>query len=753
MKFLLAIFGILANAEVSAQHFFQGKVVDKSGKAIAAVSINIDKGKIMLLSNIAGEFSFQYPTKPFYIQLSHIGFVTQKLQVKDSLPAHIILQINPALLDEAFVEAFERNAANKNIAAPMGNIHQVQINRLGTGSLLQSVNNIPGVKMDERSPGSYRLGIRGNLLRSTFGVRNVKIYWNGMPFTDASGSTNFNAVAPSLISSIEIIKGPSGSMYGAGTGGAVLLKSVTPSLTENNYLSLAASAGSYGAFSGNAQLVFSKKNSTAFSIAHQQANGYRNHSAMQRNVILFTSSYHLSNNRKLNSLVFVSHLFYETPGGLTEVELAVNPRQARPAAGIFQSAETQKASINLKTVYAMFSQEWQMKKGFKNTTGIYGSYTNFVNPTIRNYEDKYEKGAGARTIFINTGKNFDGVFGAEIQKGFFSASVFDNHAGNKANLQYHDYIQSWQANLFAQATYMFKGNWQLLAGLSFNHFYLGYKRITSNPIAKDGSNFSPQWVPRISLMKIWESLSIYASVSKGYSPPGIDEVHAGDDRFNKTLNAEKSLNYELGFKAKLINNQLWLNMSGYYFRLKNTIVGRRDSSGGDFYLNAGATRQTGLECAVKYQPVINGYGWVKSILLNVNFSNIKARFTHYQQGITKYDGNKITGTAPTVLSANADFVFSNNIYLNCTYSYTGKVPLNDANSVFAPAYNLLFAKLGYNCIIANTDTDFFLSINKSMNNPYGLGNDLNAAGKRYFNPSAPWMLNAGLKMKIGLNSH
>ena len=750
MKYLLAFLWVFVHAGAMAQYFFQGKVVDESGKAIPAVSINIGIEKTMLLANNAGEFSFQYPTKPFFIQLSHIGYVTQKIQVKDSLPARIILQIDPAILDEAFVQAFERNANNNNIAAPIGNIHQVQIIRLGTGNLLQSVNNIPGVKMDERSPGSYRLGIRGNLLRSTFGVRNVKVYWNGLPFTDASGSTNFNAVAPAVISSIEIIKGPSGSMYGAGTGGAVLLKSGAPSLTENNSISVAASAGSYGTFSGNAQVILSKKNTTTFSIAHQQANGYRNHSAMKRDVALFTGSFHLSNNRKLNSLVFISHLFYETPGGLTEAELTANPRQARPAAGIFQGAETQKASINLKTVYAAFSHEWQISRLIKNTTGIYVSYTDFANPTIRNYEDKYDRGTGARTIFIKTWKNFDGVFGAEIQKGFFSASVFDNYAGNKANLKYHDYIQSWQANIFTQATYLFKGNWQLLAGLSFNHFYLGYKRITSNPIAKEGSNFSPQWVPRISLMKILEPVRIYASVSKGYSTPGIDELHAGDDRFNKALKAEKSINYELGFKATLINNQLWLNMSGYYFRLKNTIVGRRDSSGGDFYLNAGSTRQKGMEATVNYQPLIKVNGWIKSILLNVNCNYIHARFAHYQQGITKYDGNKITGTTPYGLSANADFVFSNDIYFNCTYSYTGKIPLNDANTVFAPSYNLLIAKLGYKFTIANTDTDFFLAINQSMNNPYGLGNDLNAAAKRYFNPSAPWMLNAGLKMKIGL---
>jgi iron complex outermembrane receptor protein len=49
--------------------------------------------------------------------------------------------------------------------------------------------------MEERSPGSYRLNIRGSSLRSPFGVRNVKIYYNNIPFTDPGGNTYLNSLA------------------------------------------------------------------------------------------------------------------------------------------------------------------------------------------------------------------------------------------------------------------------------------------------------------------------------------------------------------------------------------------------------------------------------------------------------------------------------------------------------------------------------------------------------------------------------
>ena len=89
--------------------------------------------------------------------------------------------------------------------------------------------------MEERSPGSFRLAIRGSSLRSPFGVRNVKVYWNGIPFTDAGGNTYLNLFDFNSIANIEVIKGPGGSMYGAGTGGVVLLESPRGSARKFKY--------------------------------------------------------------------------------------------------------------------------------------------------------------------------------------------------------------------------------------------------------------------------------------------------------------------------------------------------------------------------------------------------------------------------------------------------------------------------------------------------------------------------------------
>jgi len=95
------------------------------------------------------------------------------------------------------------------------------------GSLVSSINTVAGARMEERSPGSYRLSLRGSLLRSPFGVRNVKIYWNDIPLTDASGNTYLNLLDASVLQSIEVLKGPSASLYGANTGGVLLLHSDT----------------------------------------------------------------------------------------------------------------------------------------------------------------------------------------------------------------------------------------------------------------------------------------------------------------------------------------------------------------------------------------------------------------------------------------------------------------------------------------------------------------------------------------------
>ncbi|HLG03265.1 MAG TPA: Plug domain-containing protein, partial [Bacteroidia bacterium] len=82
-------------------------------------------------------------------------------------------------------------------------------------SLVPAFNAAPGIRMEERSPGSYRLSIRGSLLRSPFGIRNVKVYIDEFPLTDGGGNTYLNLIDPVAVGQINILKGPDGSLFGA----------------------------------------------------------------------------------------------------------------------------------------------------------------------------------------------------------------------------------------------------------------------------------------------------------------------------------------------------------------------------------------------------------------------------------------------------------------------------------------------------------------------------------------------------------
>src|SRR5437773_8641398 len=147
------------------------------------------------------------------------------------------------ILETVTVKAFEQNKQLKEVSAAVNVINASQMDRYSNTSLVPVINSTAGVRMEERSPGSYRLNIRGSTLRSPFGVRNVKIYWNDIPLTDPSGNTYLNQLSFYNINSIEIIKGPASSLYGAGVGGAMLIHSLPANWYKG--ISLVHSAASF----------------------------------------------------------------------------------------------------------------------------------------------------------------------------------------------------------------------------------------------------------------------------------------------------------------------------------------------------------------------------------------------------------------------------------------------------------------------------------------------------------------------------
>jgi iron complex outermembrane receptor protein len=136
------------------------------------------------------------------------------------------------------------------------------------------------------------------------------------------------------------LKGPGSSLYGAGTGGVMLINSF-PQSSENG-LSLNYSIGSYQSRNLNATATFGNEGfRNVVSYTRQSSDGYRQQSAMRRDILSWQSKVRSSEKGSLTTNVLFGDLFYQTPGALTRAQYLANPRSARPAGGGFPGAYNQ----------------------------------------------------------------------------------------------------------------------------------------------------------------------------------------------------------------------------------------------------------------------------------------------------------------------------------------------------------------------------------------------------------------------------
>jgi iron complex outermembrane receptor protein len=215
-------------------------------------------------------------------------------------------------LNEVVIKAYEQNRKLIDIAAPVAFTGQAQLNRFSNMSILPALNINPGVSMEERSPGSYRLNIRGSSLRSPFGVRDVKIYLDDIPLTDPSGNTYLNQLSFYNFQSAEIIKGPAGSLYGANIGGAMLIHTMPNVWSSGETINY--SYGSFATNNINANIRFGDDDhENNFNYSHQSSNGYRQQTQTHRDVFSWENALKASDKQTLKAFIFYGDLYYQTP--------------------------------------------------------------------------------------------------------------------------------------------------------------------------------------------------------------------------------------------------------------------------------------------------------------------------------------------------------------------------------------------------------------------------------------------------------
>ncbi len=656
-------------------------------------------------------------------------------------------------LGEVVITAFEQNRKLVDVPAAISYIGNKQLNRFTPTSIVSAMNTAPGVRMEERSPGSYRLNIRGSSLRSPFGVRNVKMYVNDIPFTEPGGSTYLNLLGFYNIHSVEVLKGPSGSLYGAGSGGAVLIK------TNNNSqpagVGIDYTFGSFGLHNANVYARIGEgKSQQTIGFTKLHSDGYREWTRLDRSVFTWDSRFTIDEKQSIRTYLMYADLSYQTPGGLTPAEFAANPKQARPRVGATPSSAQANASVNQKSFLAGVSYDYNILSNFKNTTSVYGAFSQFANPTVRNYERRSEPHTGGRTTFAYTPTVGLGelkfVAGAELQRGWYNIRVYKNVNGKSDSLQTEDEVNPFLWSVFSQADWKLPNDWIITAGASSNQNRIEITRLNKFPLSPQRRTYANEIAPRFSLLKKFRnSLSLYASVAKGFSAPTSAEVLPSTGVISTDLNAEEGWNYEAGVRYSY-KQKLFVDVNAFLFKLDNTIVQRRDAGGADYFVNAGSTKQQGIEANARYIVVDDAEQFVSNLSAWASYTLNDFRYQSFKQLTNDFSGKKLPSVPDHIFVAGVDVALKPGIYANVTYTYNSKTPLNDANTFYGNDFHLLAARIGFKQLYAKGFRfDLFVSGDNLLNEVYSLGNDINAAVNRFYNIAPGRNYAVGVAMFLG----
>lgn len=631
-------------------------------------------------------------------------------------------------LKTVFVQVFEKKRTWLNSPDAIAIIDSSLIQPGNGLSFLPALNTQAGVRMEERSPGSFRIAVRGSSLRAPFGVRNIKVYWNQIPLTDAGNNTYFSILDPDLFQNIIVSKGPSGGLYGAGTGGVLLMNSNIRSKNTVQHQSVFNSLGGYK-HTWDVQLV-DKNLQQRFYTSFWQQEGYRDQSAVKKQLVNYQLDYQFKTSGQLNLIAYYADLAYQTPGGLTLKQYSENPKQARPAAGAFKSAADQMATFHIKTfgIGTNLGNQWNGQWSWNFINAFQSNQ--ITNPTIRNYEVRNEPNFSSRGVIHFKKNDFSLDAGYEYQIGKFDSKTFGNVKGKKDTLQFTQNTSIQQLSSFFQSEFTGLKNWNFLLSGSLNHYWTEYQ------------NNEAIFSPRFSIVRyLNKNQNISFKIAQGFSPPSIAELRPSTGAINYNLKAEKGWNYELSYRGQTQNKQFHWEVNAYQFELNETIVLRRTADGADYFVNVGQTSQKGLELSLTYLVSSKLH-----VLSTSSFQNY--RFNDYTNINKSYAGNFLTGTSPFSQSVFVSWSPFSKFNWTNQYLFTDYLYLNDANTDILPANKVWNSKITYAKTKGSLPFNLWFSVDNILNEKYTAGPDLNAVGLRYYNASPLSNYSIGLQVKL-----
>ena len=227
-------------------------------------------------------------------------------------------------------------------------------------NLSESLARVPGLVVLNRQnyAQDLQISVRGFGARSTFGVRGVRLYADGIPATMPDGQGQVSHFALNATDRIEVLRGPFSALYGNSSGGVI---SLTTRLAPGpNEFELASAAGSYdtwragiNANGGTAPYAY------AIDASRFSTEGYREYSSATRDVVNLRAA---ALDTPLGQLRVTFNALdipqAEDPLGLTRAQWQDDPRQASPQALQFKTRKSTEQQQLGAQLAGDFAERW-----------------------------------------------------------------------------------------------------------------------------------------------------------------------------------------------------------------------------------------------------------------------------------------------------------------------------------------------------------------------------------------------------------
>jgi iron complex outermembrane recepter protein len=655
---------------------------------------------------------------------------------------------------------------------------QLQVN------LSETLMTVPGVSAQSRQnyAQDLQLSVRGFGARSSFGVRGVRLYSDGIPGTMPDGQGQFSQFDLSSADHIEVLRGPFSALYGNSSGGVIAI------FTEDakpGYL--VGGAAEYGTF--NTQRYALKTTGDnglvnyVIDASHFQTDGYRVHSDAERNLFNAKASTSLSESSKLTIVAnAVQTPFIQDPLGLTRAQLAADPTQAGVNAlayntrkslaqeqlGVVYDNRLSAADDFVASVYTGHRATTQFQAIPQATQQAAPLYPGGVIDLDRAYwgvdlHMSDQRAIGGTPLLLVAGVNYDDL--AEARKGYLN--YVGAQLGVEGALRRDEANHVYDFDQYVQAQWDPADRWRIVAGVRnsavqvTSHGHLAVLDAADSEVRYSAVNPVGGVTYRVS-----SAINAYASYGKGFETPTLNDlayrsVDGSLPGLNLGLKPARSNNYEVGLKTG--NEFLHANLAAFYIKTADELAVLQNSNGRTVDQNIGETTRRGLELALNAKwrggfAAQLAYTYIKAIVAQSYFTCVTAPCNPLTNPTGRPPPNYLPVNEGNFLPA----VARNSLYLGVSWNYAplgfsttletlgrAKIYADDRNTDAAAGYWIANLRAGFEQETRHWRFSEFARLDNLANRAYVGSVIVNETNSRFFEPApgrtAYIMFNAALR--------